>query len=122
MTDIEMLLSGKINHPLYKVCNKVAWNKGMTGVQTHSAESRAKIGAASKIRNRGKKPSAETCAKISAILKSRCAEGFRPVNVKPVMTPKGLFPSTVLAAKACGFGYKKLRRLMIKFPNEYYYA
>ena len=40
---------------------------------------------------------------------------------KPVMTPQGVFPSRITAAKALDISDQKLDRWLKKYPNDYYY-
>jgi group I intron endonuclease len=143
ISDIELLLSGNIH------AGSLKRTLGFTG-KTHSEETRAKIGAASKTRIHshrfsftgkthseetrakmsaslkgsrfGGRHSEETCAKISASLKGRRVGGALGNNGKSFMTPSGLFVSRSAAARALNINFDRLGRLMKRFPNEYYYA
>lgn len=77
----------------------------------HSAETRAKIGAAVKLRG---PVSDETRAKLAEANKKRDYS-------KPIMTPAGVFPSVALAAQAYDISYHRFIKQLKLYPNDYYY-
>ena len=93
--------------------------------KTISTEARAKSSA----KNKGRKMSAEFCANLSAKLKGRTfSDEWRAKLVdnnassKPLMTPSGLFPSKVAAARSLNITVDKLNSLIRKYPKDYYIA
>jgi len=83
----------------------VRWNKGLK-LGTKSAEHRAKLSASQK----GRPKSAEHRAMNSA---GHC---------KPVMTPRGLFPSRLAVAKAYDTYPEKVGFWIQRFSDQFYYV